>query len=163
METTENEPMFVVNPVIQKELGPENFRNVITLSKAIKAEAQKQQIETHLLLVGGNVRPEKKGKIHKDVDLVLYSPLIATEVYIGGGSSKFGAFAAFVQSAVKDLHWEIEIERPWFRDPGFCGDGKVVLHTGEKPIEVLPVRQDQISNSFENYQNNETNPFVVIF
>ena len=163
METAENESMFVINPVIQKELGPENFKNIITLSKAIKTEAQKQQIETHLLLVGGNVRPEKQGKIHKDVDLVLYSPPFATEVYMGGDSPKFDAFAAFVQSAVKDLHWESETERPWFRDPEFCGDGKVVLHTGEKPIEVLPVRQDRISSSFENYQKNETNPSVVIF
>ena len=163
METIENGPMFTINPVIQKELGSENLKNIITLSKAIKTEAQKQQIETHVWLVGGNVRPEKQSKIHKDVDLVLYSPSLATEVYVGGDSPKFDVFAAFVQRVVRNLHWESEIKRPWFNDSESCGDGKVILHTGEKPIEVLPVRQDRFSNSFENYQKNETDPFVVIF
>jgi hypothetical protein len=163
METGENKSIFVVNPVIQKELGPENLKNITRLSKAIKNEAQKQGIETHVLLVGGSVKPEKQGKTHKDLDLILYSPQLATEMYSGGDSPKFDVFAAFVQDAVKNLNWEIEIEKPWFNEPESSGDGKVILLTEQTPIEVLPVRQDQISNSFEDYKKNETNPFVEIF
>ena len=162
METTENQ-LEPNNSILEEELGTENLENVIMLNSAIKVEAQKQQIEVHLILVGGTIKPEKQGLVHKDVDLVLYSPQLATEYFLGGVCPKFDFFASFVCDVAKNLKWESKIEKPWFFDYDVCGDGKVILHTNGKPIEVLPVRQDRISNSFEDYLKFENDPYLVLF
>jgi len=163
MEITENQPKPNIDSVIEKELGTENLENITKLGAAIKAETQKRQIETHLMLVGGTVKPEKRGQLHKDVDLVLYSPQLAPNYFSRGVCPKFDAFASFVCDVAQNLDWESEIEKPWFFDFETCGDGKVILHPSGKPIEVLPVRQDRITNSFEDYQKLETDPFWVLF
>ena len=163
MGTSENTASANMDPMIKNELGPDNLKSIVDLGVAINAQAQAQQIEAHLILVGGNVKPEKRGRMHKDVDLVLYSPQLATEIFFGGEHPRFDIFASFVSAVGNQLGWDVEIDNPWFNDYESCGDGKVVLSSGEKPIEVLPVRRDRLSNSFEEYLKSNTDPYVVIF
>ncbi|MDD4938512.1 MAG: hypothetical protein PHX34_05930 [Candidatus Shapirobacteria bacterium] len=153
-----------VPEIVQRELGINNLENVKRIVETVKRSANKLNIETHLLLVGGNVRPEKRGKYHKDVDLVLYSPQLATEVYFGGEHPKFDKFAKFIGDISDELGWKIETENPWFFEHEHCGDGKVTLLPGgnEKPIEVLPVRQSSLNGSFEGYLKSETDPYVIL-
>jgi hypothetical protein len=155
----------IISEVVQKELGINNLENVRKIAEAVKKSANESNIEAHLLLVGGNVRPEKQGKYHKDVDLKLYSPQLTTETYFGGEHPKFDKFAKFIGNISEQLDWGIEIENPWFFEHEHCGDGKIVLspNKGSKPIEVLPVRQDNLLGSFEEYLKSDIDPYIVLF
>jgi len=163
VEIIGNQPEPKINLIIQKELGIKNLENISRLGDIIKTESEKQQIESHLLLVGGMVKPEKRGKFHKDVDLVFYSPQLASETMPKDDCPKFDKFASFISDVAKQLDWKVEIEKPWFVDYEYCGDGKVILYNDGEPIEVLPVREDKISNSFEEYKKDEKDPYVIIF
>lgn len=166
MELLENIRSIEKKSIIENELGPENLKNIKDFGVALSAQAKEKQIEVHLILVGGNVRPEKRGKFHKDIDLVLYSPQLSTEIFIGQNEHpKFDIFAEFIQKTCKQLNWKNEIKEPWFSDFEFCGDGKVVLFPGKdsKPIEILPVRQDRLSGSFDQYLKSDINPNMVLF
>ena len=74
METISRGEIREISSLAKNELGQENLGNILKLNEEIKKTAEKEGIEYHLLLVGGNVRPDKRGKYHKDVDLVLFSP-----------------------------------------------------------------------------------------
>ncbi|HPT66360.1 MAG TPA: hypothetical protein PK257_03600 [Candidatus Woesebacteria bacterium] len=163
MEISENRPAFIVSPIVDKELGPENIKNLTKLSNAIKIEAENRNIEAHLILVGGCVDQKKQGKFHKDIDLVLYSPDLSSETIPKNECPKFDKFASFISDVAKSLDWESKIILPWFRDIENSADGSVVLSTNDKPIEILPVREDFISDSFEDYIKSERRPFAVIF
>jgi len=159
----ESRQEFNIDPLVEKELGLENLKNITKFSAAIRDEAKKQQREVHLALVGGNVKSEKRGQNHKDIDLVLYSPELATETIPKDETPKFDVFAAFVCNVAENLGWESYIDKPYFHDYEVSGDGKVILTTSNLPIEVLPVREDVILNSFESYQKQIKIPFVVLF
>lgn len=163
MEFINSETGFFLNPSIDNELGKENINNLVELSGAIKEEANKQNIDTHLILVGGNVDPRKQGKYHKDIDVLLYSPQLATELYYGGECHKFDSFAAFISKVADNIGWNSKIDKPFFQDYFFCGDGKITLFTNNKPIEVLPVRKDSLKNSFEEFKKNIDRPFAVVY
>jgi len=165
MQTPENIQRQEMDPVIKKELGPDGVKNIATLGTAMKNLSQEKNIEFHLLLVGGNVRPEKRGKWHKDIDLVSYSPQLATKSYFGNNDSEFNVFSDFISEVNQRLGWGIEIEEPWFFDYESCGDGKITLYPliGNKPIEVLPVRKDQLFKSFEEYLQKDTDSYIVLF
>ncbi|MDD2483023.1 MAG: hypothetical protein PHE32_00410 [Candidatus Shapirobacteria bacterium] len=163
MEIIGAQPESKISPIIKNELGIKNFENINKLGDAFKTESEKRQIELHLLLVGGMVKPEKRGKKHKDVDLVLYSPQLASENFPKGDCPKFKTFASFVGDVAKELGWEIKIEEPWFIDYEYSGDGKVILYPDGEPVEVLPVRQDKLLNSFEDYQKAERDPYITVF
>ena len=162
METQERTPIPIINPIVAKELGTENLGNIMKLNAAIQEEANRSRIETHLLLIGGNVKPEKRGKFHKDVDLKLYSPQLATEVFTGGESPKFDIFASFINKIASTLNWKINVEKPWFHDYEFCSDGKVVLQTTGSPIEILPTREDSIKPSFKEFLDQNADPHAVL-
>jgi hypothetical protein len=164
MEISENRPEFNISPTIEKELGPESLNNVLKFAKAVKTEAQERQIEAHLMIVGGNVKPEKQGKHHKDVDMVLYSPQLYSEnLSEENNYPKFDAFASFISDVAKKLDWQSEKEDPYFYEYSNCWNGKVILQTNKKPIEVMPVFKNRLSTSFENYRKTEINPIEVIF
>ncbi len=153
-----------MNQTVESELGIDSVRDINRLCSGIRVQAKKLHVDTHLVLVGGSVRPEKRGLSHKDVDLKLYSPQLASESFMGGECPKFDKFALFVSKVGESLGWGVEVVRPWFNDYEMCGDGKVVLHTGsKKPIEVLPVRDDYISGSFEEYLKRDTEPHLALF
>ena len=148
----------------KSELGQENLNNVNVVAQAIKSASFKTGIESHLLLVGGMVKPEKQGKYHKDVDMVLYCPSLAIEYYTGGNHEKFDKFSGFLKKVNEELSWDLEIKNPWFFDFETCGDGKVILSTDKgAPIEILPVREDRLSGSFQNYLESEKDSFEVLF
>lgn len=149
---------------VENELGKESVEDIKQLCGAIRIQSHESQIgTTHLLLVGGNVRPEKLGLVHKDVDLKLYAPELASEIFMGGECPKFDKFAAFVSDVAKSLSWGVEIEKPWFNDYEYCGDGKVILYPSGKPIEILPVRADGIYSSFEEFLSKDKDPHLVLF
>ncbi len=149
---------------VKNELGSENLGNVNVLSQTIRSVAFETGFDSHLLLVGGMVKPEKQGNYHKDVDMVFYCPNLSTEYYMGGSHEKFDKFSDFFRKVNEKLNWEIKVENPWFFDFETSGDGKVVLSTNKGvPIEVLPVREDGLSGSFENYLKSERDPYEVLF
>lgn len=148
----------------KRELGGANLGNLKLLGKTVRELSTKTEDEAHLLLVGGMVKTEKQGKFHKDVDLVFWCPSLSTEYYRGGGHEKFDKFADFFKKVSERLGWKIEIENPWFLEYELCGDGKVVLSTGQGvPIEVLPVTTESLESSFKNYLRSEKDPYEVIF
>ena len=145
-------------------MGSENLDNLNKLSQVTREVSFELGVESHLLLVGGIVRPEKQGKYHKDLDIVFYCPTLATEYYVGGSQEKFDKFSDFFRKVSEKLNWKIETENPWFYDFESAGDGKVILSSDKGvPIEVLPVREDRISGSFENFLKSENNPHEVLF
>lgn len=149
---------------VKNELGQENLDNVSVLAQVIKSVSFETGVESHLLLVGGMVKPEKQGRGHKDVDMVFYSPSLATEYFMGGGHEKFDKFGDFFKKVNEKLNWNLKVENPWFFDFETSGDGKVVLSTNKGvPIEVLPVREDSLSGSFENYLKSEKDPYEILF
>jgi hypothetical protein len=162
MEIRELMPIPSISPAVAKELGPENLHNLMLLNTAIQKEAKIRQIDTHLLLVGGNVKPEKQGKPHKDVDLVFYSPQLSTEYYKGGECPKFDTFASFIQNVATALNWSVDVQKPWYRDAEYSGEGKVTLSTTGLPIEILATSENQLNSSFQQFLNKETRPSVVL-
>jgi hypothetical protein len=151
---------------VKNELGLENLNNIKDLTQAIKAISFETGTESHLLLVGGMVKPEKSGKYHKDVDLVFYCPSLATEIYTGGEHKKFDEFAIFFKKVNEKLGWKMEVEEPWFQDYEVCGDGKIILFSDKGvPIEVLPTREDILKSSFQEFLENDknNNPSEIIF
>jgi len=112
MEKQNNTASMGIDPMVTKELGPESLENIHKLSTTIKTKAQEQKIEAHLILVGGNVKPEKRGRPHKDVNLILYSPQLATEIFSGGEHPRFNAFASFISAVARKLEWGTEIVEP---------------------------------------------------
>lgn len=166
METISHGEIKGISPLAKNELGPENTRNIQILNEKIAELTEKDGIEYHLLLVGGNVKSEKRGAYHKDVDLVLFSPQLSTEYYKGGDSKhpKFDKFADFLTEAGKQLEWSSQVEEPWFFDYEMCGGGKVTLQPkGDgKPIEILPVDESWTKLSFENYLSKNKEPYEVI-
>ncbi|MFA5025871.1 MAG: hypothetical protein WC503_05185 [Candidatus Shapirobacteria bacterium] len=163
MQALEKALITNIDSRVENELGGESVGDINKLCEAIIVHSHESKIETHLLLVGGNVRPEKQGLTHKDVDLKLYSPDLASEIFMGGDCPKFDKFAAFVSDVGKSLGWGVEIEKPWFNDYEYCGDGKVTLYPSGKPIEVLPVRVDGIYSSFEEFLLKDTDPHLALF
>lgn len=160
----ENGREYNLNPIIEHELGQENVKNIEKLGKTIKTLAIEKGIEAHLLLVGGNVKPEKRGKDHKDVDLVLYSPELAPVFFSGNNNPEFNNLSDFISEAGERLGWEKKIEKPWFLEYSLCEDGKVVLKpTSGKPIEVLATRKDNLYGSFEECLSKQRDPYVVLF
>jgi len=166
METISPGEVKEISPLAKNELGPENTKNIKILNEKIAELAKKEGIEYHLLLVGGNVKPEKRGTYHKDVDLVLFSPQLATEYYRGGDDKhpKFDEFADFLTKVGEQLEWVSQTEEPWFFDYEFCGSGKVTLQPkGDgKPIEILPVEESWTKLSFENYLIKDKEPYEII-
>ncbi|HWS48594.1 MAG TPA: hypothetical protein VN174_00905 [Candidatus Methanoperedens sp.] len=159
----EGESKICVDPKLGDELGRDSLNDVNMLCEAMKIYSSKLGIDLHLLLVGGVVKPEKKGFFHKDVDLRFYSRELACEFYLRGECPKFDKFAEFISTIGKDLEWGVKIEKPWFDDYESSGDGKVVLLPQGKPIEVLPVREDRLFSSFEEFLSKETEPYFVLF
>ncbi len=163
IQTTEQK-MVGLNQRIRNELGRENLNNLNLLSQTIEKTSLEAGVELHLLLVGGMVKPEKQGRCHKDVDLLVYCPSLATEYYTGGSHEKFDKFADFFKKVNKKLEWKMEIESPWFMDYETAGDGKVILSANQGvPIEILPTREDCLHSSFKEYLKSERNPYEVIF
>ena len=164
MEMKENGRESNFNPIIEHELGQENVNNIEKFGKTIKTLVIEKGIEAHLLLVGGNVKPEKRGLEHKDVDLVLYSPQLAPTFFSGNNDPGFEPFSDFISEASERLGWEKKVEEPWFLEYSLSEDGKVVLKpTSGKPIEVLAIRKDNLCGSFEEHLSKQRDPCVVLF
>lgn len=165
MQTPENYQKQEMDPVVEKELGPSGVKNIETLGRAIKKTSLEKGIEFHLLLVGGNIKPEKRGKWHKDIDLVAYSPQLAPTSFFGHNDAEFNLISDFISETNQQLGWGIEIEEPWFQEYELSGDGKITLTppNGDKPIEILPVRKDRLFGSFEEYLKKDTEPHMVLF
>ncbi len=148
----------------KNELGKENLNNVNVLAQTIKSVSFEEGFDSHLLLVGGMVKTEKQGKYHKDVDMVLYCPSLATEYYTNGTHEDFDKFSGFLKKVNKKLNWNLEVENPWFFDYETGGDGKVIFSTENgTPIEVLPVRNDCLRGSFQDYLKSQKDPFEILF
>lgn len=159
----ERESKIQIDQKIGDELGRDSLNDINMLCETMKTCSSKLGIDVHLLLVGGAVKPEKRGCVHKDVDLRFYSRELACELYLRGECPKFDKFAEFISAVGGDLGWGVEIEKPWFDDYESSGDGKVVLLPQGKPIEVLPVREDNLFASFEEFLSKETEPYFVLF
>ena len=150
---------------VKNELGLENLNNVRTLAQAIQTVSFEAGYKSHLLLVGGMVKPEKQGRYHKDIDMVFYCPPLGTEYYNGDGDhKKFDNLAVFLGKVNDKLGWKMDVVNPWFMDYEFAGDGKIVLSANNGvPIEVLPVREECLGNSFEDFLKSEREPYEVVF
>lgn len=161
--TVETEKVINIPPDIEKELGPENIKNLEIITANLKKTLKDQNYDGNLLLVGGTVRPEKKGKDHKDVDLRLRSKALAVESFSKTGP-KFDRFAEFMSQMCKKLNWEIEIQQPVFYSYPDRKDGIVVLTPQKgKPIEILPAAEGALYGSFEEFKKHETDPYFVLF
>lgn len=154
-----------LNSETRKELGPRNLENLSNFSEVLRTELQEKKIEAHLILVGGNVMPEKRGKYHKDVDLIFYSREVGIgEVYPKEDSPTFAKFAEFLKNVGDNLSWEEKVNKPYFFDYEYSFDGSVELIPKEGvPLELLPVRADSLRGSFEDYVKNQDRPMAVIF
>lgn len=51
-----------LNNTVRQELGPQNLENLNSFSQALKTKSNELGLEPHLVLVGGNINPEKKRK-----------------------------------------------------------------------------------------------------
>lgn len=150
---------------IENELGPKNLENLTNFATALKEELKKQETDGHLVLIGGMVLPEKQGKNHKDIDLVFYSSqLNLKEMIIKEDDKDFNEFTNFSKKISNKLGWTDEINEPYFYDFLYSFDGSVVLKPEDGiPLEVLPIREDSLKSSVDEYVKQLDRPAVILF
>jgi hypothetical protein len=165
MEVTGTKPEYIIPLTIQKELGEKNLRNVNDFTQALDKRLKSNGIEAHLILVGGVVDPLKQGAPHKDVDILFYSPQLATETYLGGDHPLFDALARFVSIvSTEDLGWQVKVYNPFFLDYGTATDGEVnVVPPSGLPLEILPVRKANLGKSVTDYLATEKRPHQLLY
>jgi hypothetical protein len=163
MEGLKNSPIEVnrqfeskLSIAVEKELGLDNLKNLITFSKSLQEEFQQQNSDVHLALVGGNLMPEKQGKFHKDMDFIVSSPNLNTNPSPKEDDPDFAKFTQFITSIGNKLNWDVKVNPPWFMDYECSFDGSVNLipPTGV-PLEILSVGKNPLKS--------DSRPSVVLF
>jgi hypothetical protein len=163
MEGLEKSPIEInrqfepkLSPTVEKELGPDNLKNLTTFSRSLQEEFRQQNSDVHLALVGGNLMPEKQGKSHKDMDFIVSSPDLNVNPIPREDDPDFAKFAQFITSVGNKLNWDVKVNPPWFKDYMYSFDGSVNLipPTGV-PLEILSVGKNSLKNN--------SRPSVVLF
>lgn len=146
-------------------MGAKNLENLNNFSGFLKEELDKNDYDGHLILVGGNVMPEKKGKIHKDVDLLFYSKdLCIKNIKVEEDDQDFAKFAEFFKGVGDKLDFNEKVKTPYYFDYMYCFDGSIqLIPENGVPLEIIPVRKDRQKDSIEDFLKNDERPMVVLF